>query len=77
METVIVDYDIELDFDYRLLGKILWGLSHNDKGTTIVYSKLAKIINRIYTEISPIKMAEYSFYFSKATESMQGGFGVY
>lgn len=77
LETAIIDYDLEAGFDYRLLGKILWGLSHNDKGTTAVYSKIAKIINKLYTEISPIKLAEYSFYFSKATESIQGGFGVY
>lgn len=77
LETVIIDYDMDGGFDYRLLGKILWGLSHNDKGTTPVYSKIAKMIKKIHTEISPLKMAEYSFYFSKATESMQGGFGVY
>ena len=77
LETAIVDYDIEKGFDYRLLGKILWGLSHNDKGTTVVYSKLGKIITKIHTEISPLHLAQYAFYFSKATESMQGGFGVY
>ena len=38
---------------------------------------MARTIKAAYTEINPILLAEYCYYFSKSYESIKGGFGVY
>ena len=46
-------------------------------GSAVIYKKLADIIKIAYSEIEPIELAEYSKYFSKSSESLKGGFGIY
>jgi len=77
IENAIFECDLDEGLDYRLIGKILWGFSHANHGSTILYKSLANKIHKIYFEINPIKIAEYAYYFSKASNSMQGGFGTY
>ncbi len=59
-------------FDYRDVGKFLWAYSFSNLGSAVIYKKLADIIKVAYSEIKPVELAEYSKYFSKATESLKG-----
>lgn len=77
LEDAIFLCNLEDELDYRLIGKILWGFTHANLGTTNLYTTIAKRIHSIYFELRPVKLAEYAYYFSKASNSMKGGFGVY
>jgi len=77
LEDGILARDIAEELDYRLIKKILWGFSHVNYGSAELYSTIARHITRVQTEIEPIMLAEYAYYMSKASNNMQGGFGVY
>jgi hypothetical protein len=77
LEDAMFECDLEEELDHKLIGKILWGFSHANLGTVNVYIAMASRIKKIHFEIKPIKLAEYAYYFSKASTSMKGGFGIY
>jgi len=56
---------------------MLWAFSFSDLGSAELYSKIAESIKVVQYEIAPIKIAEYANYFSKSSENIQGGFGIY
>ena len=56
---------------------MLWAFSFADLGSAELYSKMAETIKLVQYEIPPMKIAEYANYFSKSSENVQGGFGVY
>lgn len=43
----------------------------------MVYNKIAKTIKVAQHEIDPLKLADYAYMYSKASENMKAGFGVY
>ena len=56
---------------------MLWAFSFADLGSVELYSKIADTIKVVQYEIPPMKIAEYANYFSKSSENIQGGFGIY
>lgn len=68
IEAEIINREDEI-FDYRDVGKFLWAFSFSNLGSAIIYKKIADIIKIAYSEMKPTELAEYSKYFSKATES--------
>lgn len=56
---------------------MLWAFSFADLGSVELYSKMADTIKVVQYEIPPMKIAEYANYFSKSSEAVQGGFGIY
>ena len=77
LEDGIFGTDYSTELDYRLIKKILWGFSHANYGSSVLYSTIANQIQRIHMELDPTTLAEYAYYFSKASNSMKGGFGIY
>ena len=61
----------------HLIGKMLKGFSYCNFGSSMMFGKIAKSIKLAQHEINFMKLAEYSYWFSKASENMQAGFGVY
>ncbi len=77
IESAIFDCDLDEEIDHKLIGKILWGFSHANFGSPILYNTISKHIERIYYEIHPLKLSEYAYYYSKSSENMRGGYGTY
>jgi len=77
LEDGIFGQDYSTELDYRLIKKILWGFSHANYGSSVLYSTIANQVKKIHMELDPTLLAEYAYYFSKASNSMKGGFGMY
>ena len=56
---------------------MLWAFSFADLGSSELYSKIADSIKIVQFEIPAMKIAEYANYFSKSSDNIQGGFGIY
>lgn len=56
---------------------MLWAFSFSNKGSAELYSKIANTIKLAQHELPAIKLAEFAYYFSKSSENIQGGFGIY
>jgi hypothetical protein len=76
IENELFERDMEY-VDYRCIGVILEGFSHANLGSTTLYSNLARTIKVASAEISALDIAKYAYYFSKTSENIKGGFGVY
>lgn len=61
----------------NLIEKFLYGFSYSNHGSSLIFHKIAKTIKIAQSEINPLKLALFANYFSRATESIKGGFGVY
>ncbi|EAR90623.2 hypothetical protein TTHERM_00123730 (macronuclear) [Tetrahymena thermophila SB210] len=76
IENELFERDMEY-VNYRSVGMILEGFSHANLGTTTLYANLARTIKVAQSEIHPLELAKYAYYFSKTPENIQGGFGIY
>lgn len=76
IETEILERDLEL-VPIHCVGKILQAYSYSNLGSAIVYQKIGKTIKITQHEIKPLTLAKYAYLFSKASENIKSGFGVY
>ncbi|CAD8061272.1 unnamed protein product [Paramecium sonneborni] len=62
---------------YQDVEKILWAYQYCHYGSAILYGQLAQIIKIAQHEINPMKLAYYSYLYSKCPDNQRGGFGIY
>ncbi|KRX08409.1 hypothetical protein PPERSA_08608 [Pseudocohnilembus persalinus] len=71
---------MERDFEFipiDCIQKLLKGFSYCNLGSSMIYNKIAKSIKLAQYEIDPLKLGQYAYMYSKASESIKAGFGVY
>ncbi|CAD8139202.1 unnamed protein product [Paramecium octaurelia] len=62
---------------YQDVEKILWAYQYCHYGSAILYGQLASVIKIAQHEINPLKLAYYSYLYSKCPDNQKGGFGIY
>ena len=76
IETELLSRELEF-VPVHLVGKILKAFSYSNLGSSMVYAKISKTIKLTQHETLPMALASYAYLFSKASENMSAGFGVY
>jgi hypothetical protein len=76
MENELFEKEEEL-IPLHLVEKMLYGFSFSDTGSATIYNKLAKSIKIGQHEMPILQLARCAKYFSKASDNLKGGFGIY
>lgn len=76
IECELLERDLKY-IPFHSIEKILEGFSYSNLGSATLYQKIARSIKLVQFEFAPIKLARFAYLFSKTSDSLKGGFGIY